>query len=526
MKRFKIDYIRILVIAGLILFLVAIEFAPRILRRLYIYPGVTNENFAKLVVPADENEGIFYDIDSFLGKDNVIYLFVPTRADISKMVYYAVDSKGNYLERYVNDFTQFPSAVLDYPVVCMNSNLPTMEINIYDEHGSMEDVLNDEKHETKAFGEVTLSVRDDEAIKYGWDPIFKSNDNRTMNKFYGSASVKGRGNLSWLDEKKSLLLELESDVSLLGMAHGEKWVLLANSVDHTLLRNEIMLNLAKDCNAKYVPDIQAVDLFVDGEYYGNYSLCSKVEISESRVNIDEDDYFYRWGLPTGNYREVESTSLWNDDNLVELIYPKKSDKENEAFDIAQRMIAEIEDTKSSDYLNNIDLDSFIRYYWVQEISKNTDAANRSLYSCWDNSEQKMKLIAPWDFDRTVGTVEPWNKDLDYDYPTSYTVREDEWYKPFFEHKEVSEAAQRIYQEEISEALGKAVSEIPGRIERSRQSATMNFIRWDVLNKPYEDYYNVIEKYMGDRSYESEITWLYEWMRQRKEWLDSENGVTQ
>lgn len=492
-------------------------------RKKSIYPGVTYENYFNILVPADENEGIYSDIYGYFEND-VINIFLPTRADATSLVYYAIDAEGNYLERYENDFSKLPGSVLSVPVVVYSSDLPSVEITTNDAYGTMEAVLNDPLHNTEAFGHMVVSVKDDFAPIYGGETIFDSRDYAFDYNKKESMSISGRGNLTWTERKRPYEIKIEADKSILGMAPGKKWELLANVVDHACLRNEVLLNLAKDCGVKYVSDIQPVDLFINGVYQGNYSMCTKVEISPYRVDIDPDkDYFYRWGLLKGEYRYVESSSMWNEDNIVQLLNPKYTESDNKAFEIFQQMITAIEDTDSDEYLKYVDLESFARYYWVQEISKNTDAAFRSVYSYWDHETQKMYLISSWDFDRTIGTIEQWNKDLDYDYPTGYIIRQDEWYEPLFAHPEFVEEVNRVYWDGISQALEKSVSEIPVRINRVLQSATMNFMVWDYLEAPLDGYYNKIEYYMGDRSYESETTWLYEWMRQRKEWLDEENS---
>lgn len=483
------------------------------------YSDFDVSNFSHIIVPASENTGINYDIVSFK-KDTGLVLFLPCRADLSSLTFYAADSEGNYLSRYVNDFTTTPFAIGDYPVMCMQSALPSLEISVDENITTMAEVEADVAHETRAYGDLVLSVSDFDVANYGFDKKYKSKN--SSGKTPHSMSLKGRGQSSWEDDKKPFLINLEEDVSLLSMPKGDKWVLLANTVDHSLLRNEVLFNFAKDLGIAYTPGIQNVDLFINGEYRGCYSLCSKIEISNYRVDINEKkDYFYRWGIASGDYRELPKTDLWNQDNYVELVNSDSlsDSKREEAFEIANQLISDF-DSGSYDVLEqSIDIDSYIKYYWLSEISKNTDATIRSVYSYYDHNDKKMHLIAPWDLDRTIGTVEPFEKEADYLLPTEYCAMYDKWLAMLMNHSEFKTTAVNAYHEYVSNILGKSVDQIDSRILRIYPSANMNFTRWDYLERPLESYSNKIAYFMGDSSYESEIGWLKEWLRQRKEWLD-------
>lgn len=482
---------------------------------------VNSDNFSHILVPADENPGIAYDIKSF-SKDNTLILFIPCRADITHLVFYAVNHDGEKINRFEHNFAEGITNILDYNIICMQSNLPSLEVSINDRFGQFKQVNEDPKHETKAYGDLTLTATDYDADTYGFDTIFESHE--SSSKSHCTMSIKGRGQSSWGNDKKPYLINLEESVSLLNMPKGKKWVLLANTVDHSLLRNEVLFNLAKDLGIEFVPGIQNIDLFVDGEYLGCYSLCSKIEIMKNRVNINKaDDYFYRWGIASGEYRELDKTPMWSEDNFVELVNPKSESFNAEAFELAQSTINAIASNDFKQIDAAINVDSYIKYFWLSEISKNTDATIRSVYSYYDSDTEKMIMAAPWDLDRTIGTVEPFGKEVDYLLPTGWCCYSDKWLGMLLANEEFNELAMSSYKEYVQAAYQKCLDELDGRIARITASATMNFTRWDHLERPLESYSNKIAYYMGDSSYASEIGWLKEWLRQRKEWMDGEIG---
>ena len=479
------------------------------------YETVSGNTLAAIVVPAEENEGVNYDIQGFVNGEGIV-LFLPCRADRSHVVFYEMNEAGERIKRVIANFDEGEVTAEGFLIKCMQSKLPSLEISLKAELSELEE---DEEHETKAYGNMALSCTDTFSAENGCRNIFVSKDRETENP--ESIYMKGRGNMSWSWDKKGYLLRLESSEKLLGMAKGKKWVLLANTTDHSLLRNQTLLQLSKDCGCLYTADLQPVDLFVNGNYMGNYSLCSKVEIRKSRVAIDESrDYFYRLGIKSGNYRELSMNSLTGEDGAVELI---SGENEEEAFEIFERVMSELEDTSSSRLFEDIDTESWARYYWVQEIAKNTDATLRSVYLYWDGEKKKMFMISPWDLDRTAGCAEQYGKEeLGFLMPTGWTVRRDNWYVPLFEHPEFLQEVERVYREGgIREAMLASSANAEKNLEYIQESANMNFTRWDHLNRPLEGYYNMIEYYMGDSSYESETTWLIEWLRQRAEWIEGE-----
>lgn len=59
------------------------------------------------------------------------------------------------------------------------------------------------------------------------------------------------------------------------MPKDEDWVLIANYADKTLLRNYTAYNLGEMIGMKYSPRMRYVDLFLNGEYLGNYLIGKK-----------------------------------------------------------------------------------------------------------------------------------------------------------------------------------------------------------------------------------------------------------
>ena len=102
-------------------------------------------------------------------------------------------------------------------------------------------------------------------------------------------SVKGRGNSTWnVYPKKPYTFKLDSKAEVLGMPKHKRWVLLANWMDRTLLRNDVALEMARRI-MEWAPRGRFVELYLNGEHRGNYYLCEQIKVDENRVDIDELD---------------------------------------------------------------------------------------------------------------------------------------------------------------------------------------------------------------------------------------------
>lgn len=71
----------------------------------------------------------------------------------------------------------------------------------------------------------------------------------------------------------------------MGTGKNKHWVLLANVIDHTDMRNELLYNFARDIGMEYSPATVNVVLILNGQYVGLYELCEHVRIGSSRVNV-------------------------------------------------------------------------------------------------------------------------------------------------------------------------------------------------------------------------------------------------
>lgn len=103
-------------------------------------------------------------------------------------------------------------------------------------------------------------------------------------------SMHGRGNASWdYATKRPYSIKLNSSAKLLGMSKSKKWALCANhnSLDPTLVRNQIVYDFSDYVGVPYQVHCKPVDLYVNQQYLGCYQLTEKPQLKSSRIDVTD-----------------------------------------------------------------------------------------------------------------------------------------------------------------------------------------------------------------------------------------------
>ena len=115
--------------------------------------------------------------------------------------------------------------------------------------------------------------------------MFAQNNAETGKAVYdGAIQIKGRGNTTWRLPKKPYRIKLDKKTDLFGMGANKNWVLIANYIDESLLRNKTAYDLSEQLGLEYMQSTWT-DVILNGNYIGNYQLCEQIRIDETRVNI-------------------------------------------------------------------------------------------------------------------------------------------------------------------------------------------------------------------------------------------------
>ncbi len=274
-------------------------------------------------------------------------------------------------------------------------------------------------------------------------------------------SFKGHGNGSWEhNDKKSWLIKFSEDTSVLGMRAGRGYVALANAHDGSSLRNHVTFELARNMNMVDTPDDQFVNLYLNGDYQGLYTLATRIEASSERLtsvqreNQDDvasvsateafgsEDLDYVHNEEIKAYVYPQNVSLDAEDTgflfvqvatfgedryaradvgfrvgeevQMRVIYPKRASVD-QTYALRSRYTGFLDalkraiDTEGSDrpdttYLHYIDVDSFARKHLLEQFVKNHDAnAASSYFSIRNLKDEPVIYEGPaWDYDIAFG----------------------------------------------------------------------------------------------------------------------------
>lgn len=113
----------------------------------------------------------------------------------------------------------------------------------------------------------------------------QGNETWNTNLYDGAIEIRGRGNGTWGNPKNPYKIKLDSASDLFGMGKSKHWVLLANYVDPSLLRNKVSYDFSGAMGMPYMQSVY-VELILNGKHLGNYQLCEQVKLEEDRVNIE------------------------------------------------------------------------------------------------------------------------------------------------------------------------------------------------------------------------------------------------
>jgi CotH protein len=340
----------------------------------------------------------------------------------------------------------------------------------------------------------------------------------------GGLQIRGRGNSTWdLHPKKPYRLKLTDKQPLLGMPSSKDWVLLANYSDKTLLRNAAAFDLGTRMGFPWTPRSAFVEVYINDRYDGVYQLMENIKITKDRVNIDElaaadvgADKITGGYLLEVDFREDGHTMHTSIDNLP-IVFQSPEEPVPAQEDYIKGYINQFETVLHSStfadpttgYAAFIDVDSFIRWYLVNEVYRNVDANMSS--SCWMYKPRGGKLVMGplWDFDLAAGNAN-YNDSFKTD---GWRIRTAPWFSRLFEDPAFAARVKAKWNEIRIDQLPAMLQSITASSASLQQPQLNNFQRWPIL----EMY--VWPNYAIPGSYAGEIDYLNTWLTARIAWMD-------
>ena len=339
-----------------------------------------------------------------------------------------------------------------------------------------------------------------------------------VEEFSAPMGIRGRGNSTWGWPKKPWKVKLDEKAEILGMPADKEWALLANYADRTLLRNIVAMKLSEICGFSWTPKMRSVEVYLNDEYQGVYTFSEHKKVSSSRVAIDKKTDFYF---------EIEEnqdeTTVWRTSMGVPMMFSEPEVPTPEQFDYVRQLFNDFEKALYSDdvaaYEDYVDVDSFINYYIVQELTKNVDGNFRKSTFLTKEQGKKLEMYHLWDFDLTLGNCGYFDWRVG-NGPQNFFIKDfasnctpgDNWVNLM-----MRDTAFLIKLKSRWNALMPEFEKIPDFIKEQAlyldQAQKRNFQRWNIR----ESVDWVMFPSLG--SYEKEVDYLIDFYTDRLHWLD-------
>ena len=220
--------------------------------------------------------------------------------------------------------------------------------------------------------------------------------------------VKGRGNSTWsVKAKRPYALKTDKKAKILGMPEGKRWCLLANFFDPSLFRNDLANYLGQHYTSlDWTPHGQNVELVLNGVHCGSYYLCEQVRSTKNRV---PGDYLVEADRKAGR-GDIIGAKTGNVFNIKDISVKGQKKDDPEAIARVKEILDRFENTLySDDFLNPdtgyktlIDLESFVDWLLIKELSKDFDGNMFTSCFCHIMSDGIIRMGPIWDFDLAFG----------------------------------------------------------------------------------------------------------------------------
>lgn len=335
--------------------------------------------------------------------------------------------------------------------------------------------------------------------------------------------ISARGNTTFTFSKKPYNLKFKKEKALVDDCLSEKWILLANVIDPSLLKNGTVYDFANTHTDIISPVGEYVDLYINGDYRGNYYLCDRPQYEDTFLeSLDLDEYEYIADIGEGNDNDeyvanADGTAFGKINNesdvpgsecvyLVEftlqdistqisgfytesgiwgrVVLPKNATLSQveyikNQFDVLENVLGDEGVIKSKDlsYIEQyLDVDSYSNRYLIDNVFINNDSglASSWFYKKPDFVDTKIYTGPIWDYDGTWNydkNKSIWDTDSNGDVYLSEQLLKSDAFVEYLETK-----YNEIYKPYVKYELPLVLYNLNEQISVSRY---INNIRWDV-----------------------------------------------
>lgn len=244
-------------------------------------------------------------------------------------------------------------------------------------------------------------------VGWGYEPcdiVIVSAEDEKYKVTEGDAEISLRGNSTAGAPKQPFNVRFDEKVSVLGMDKGRRWAFLANLYDKSLMRNYLAFYLGDKMGLPYSSKCRYADVYIDGQYKGNYTIVEPVTDGSGRVDIDTTDFEYIFEVDMNRNGCAYYINRPKVGQRFGVIRPETVTEEDKTYikDFFDKMETALLTHDMAEYSQYIDVESFVNFYIHSEITKSIDVYDFSTkYFLKDG----ILYAGPiWDYDLAMGNV--------------------------------------------------------------------------------------------------------------------------
>lgn len=348
--------------------------------------------------------------------------------------------------------------------------------------------------------------------------------------------IRIRGNSSRLFDKVPYLIELVNEdgtnnpLSVMGMDAHHEWALHGPFLDKTLMRNYMWYNISGEI-MDYAPNVRYCELVLNGEYQGIYLMTetitagddSRIPLSFDRKDNTYTGYILRHDRGSDNpLKNIQPFSVYalRTAKNINIVYPSGKNLTEELsreisldFSAFEKTLYSYDfDDKKVGYVTSIDVDSFVDYFIINEVTLNRDAGIYSTY-IYTDTDRKYKMCV-WDFNNALDNYEGTEH-----HSSGFTLQEAIWFNKLIQDKNFTEKVIKRYKslrktilsdEYLNEFIEETIMYLGTAVDR-------NYEKWGYVFE--EGNGRLLPAERNPRSFEEAVSDMKECLFDRLLWLD-------
>ena len=314
-----------------------------------------------------------------------------------------------------------------------------------------------------------------------------------------TATIKLRGkSTAIIPTKKPYKLKFNKKQKILGFEGKFKnWALMANAFDRSLLRNALAYKISELIGFEYTPRCTPVDLILNGNYRGNYYICDIIEIGKNRVNLDkiEKTDISKPNITGGYLMEFDGGVFYEEyygnkhyttkkGMIFKIGNPKDDEINKEQEKYMLNHLNKVESEVFDSNLENLDLETFAKFFLVNEYCGDIDFLWSSCYFHKKRNDDKIYFGPVWDFDLALDNHEaliPTNEKNFFCYQRGGSAGTlNKFVATLVENKKVINYIQKTWKDLCDTVWNKTVllNFLEEREKKLKESSELNFLKWD------------------------------------------------